>query len=144
VAPPIGEQEREEGDFAVAIEVAPFDLVLPEAETPRALERSSARDRRPGQALRDERELGSSFLVGERGQPAPLRRIDVRVSWVEGFGERAVARTTYGLDAEAVQEQIAALAEASASRPDGGAGPTDGGEPQAGPGGRRKQPKGDR
>jgi prepilin-type N-terminal cleavage/methylation domain-containing protein len=119
VVPRLGEEEREVGEFAVAITVQPYDLLLPEPEETAPGATGERGPRRPGQSLRDEEaDLGPSLLVGARGDPSPLRRIDVRVIWVEGFGERSVERTSFGLDAQAAQESLAALdAAAEASSP---------------------------
>jgi prepilin-type N-terminal cleavage/methylation domain-containing protein len=115
--PQVGEEESQVDDFVVVVSVSPFDLVLPEVEEPRK-ESRAGEPRRPGRSLRDVQQLGPSLLVGERGQPSPLRRIDVRVGWLEGFGERSVVRTTFGLDPVAAQEALAAL-DASAEAQSG-------------------------
>lgn len=112
-APPLGEDEQAEGDFLISIRVEPFDAVVPEREQPRALERAEDRARRPGEARRDGPDLGPSLLVGAGGQPGPLRRVEVVVAWSEGWGERRVTRTTFGLDPEAAAEVISALSAAA-------------------------------
>jgi prepilin-type N-terminal cleavage/methylation domain-containing protein len=122
---PLGEEEQTEGDFSIQIRVTPFDAVVPELERPRALERASDRARRPGESRRERAELGPSLLVGAGGQPSPLRRIEIIVTWIEGWGERRVTRTTFGLDAEAaagtLSELQAAKAAGAAASADGAA-----------------------
>lgn len=124
-APPLGEEERTEGLYTVAIRVAPWEPVIPERERPRALERSERRARRPGESIRDDEgaSLGPSLLHGERGQPGPLRRVDVVVSWDEGWSQARVVRTTFGLDPEAAAASLEALGAAA------GAGAGQGGPP---------------
>ncbi len=112
-APPLGEDEQDEGDFLISIRVAPFDAVIPEPDRPRALERGEDRARRPGEARRDGPDLGPSLLAGAGGQPGPLRRVDIAVVWTEGWGERRVTRTTFGLDPEAAAEVVSALSAAA-------------------------------
>jgi prepilin-type N-terminal cleavage/methylation domain-containing protein len=135
LAPPLGEEEQVDGDFLVSIRVAPFDALVPEIDPPRALERGADRARRPGESLRDGRDLGPGLLVGTGGRPGPLRRIDVVVAWTEGWGERRVTRTTFGLDPDAaadVLSELSAAAEAEAA--DGGAPAEAGGQGQPPPG----------
>src|SRR5690606_27550513 len=102
--------------FTVTTTVTAWELLVPEVELPRGLREALEAPRRPGEARRDGPALPPSFLVGERGQPSPLRRIDVVVSWTEGWGERQVVRTTFGLDHAAAQaslQAIQAVAEAA-------------------------------
>lgn len=124
-APPLGEEERTEGMYGVAIRVAPWEPVIPERERPRALERSERRARRPGESIRDDEgaSLGPSLLHGERGQPGPLRRVDVVVSWDEGWSQARVVRTTFGLDPEAAAASLEALGAAAAGAEPGQGGP---------------------
>ena len=112
-APPLGDDERSEGDFVVTVRVAPFEVVVPERERPRGLSRAEDRARGLGEARRDGPDLGPGLLAGEGGQPAPLRRVEVVVRWQEGWGEREVRRTTFGLDATAAAEAIASLSAAA-------------------------------
>lgn len=124
-APPLGEEERTEGLYTVAIRVAPWEPVIAERERPLAVERSERRERRPGESIRDDEgaSLGPSLLHGERGQPGPLRRVDVVVSWDEGWSQARVVRTTFGLDPEAAAASLEALGAAA------GAGAGQGGPP---------------
>lgn len=116
-APPLGEEESEEGGYRVAIRVAPWDPVIPERDQSLAAERSERRARRPGESIRDDEgaALGPSLLHGERGQPGPLRRVDVVVTWDEGWSEGRVVRTTFGLDTEAAAASLEALGAAAAA-----------------------------
>jgi prepilin-type N-terminal cleavage/methylation domain-containing protein len=126
VAPPIGEEETSEGIYRVAIRVAPWEPVIPERERSLAVERSERRARRPGESIRDDEgaSLGPSLLVGERGQPGPLRRVDVVVTWDEGWSEGRVVRTSFGLDTEAAAASLQALGAAAEQAAGGpGAGP---------------------
>jgi prepilin-type N-terminal cleavage/methylation domain-containing protein len=118
-SPKVGDEERDSGDFKVAIHVAPFDLEVPE-EKPRTGEPTVSRDRRPGESLRGGQNLGPSLLVGANGKPSPLRRVDVKVTWLEGWGERSVERTTFGLDNEAAKDALAAVAAAAQTAGAGG------------------------
>jgi prepilin-type N-terminal cleavage/methylation domain-containing protein len=133
-APPLGEEENVEGPYTVAVQVTPFDLAVPEPEKPRALEREEDRARRPGESLRDGAgaAVGPSLIAGERGQPGPLRRVDVVVRWDEGWSQAAVTRTTFGLDPQAASESLGALS--AAAQPGGAEGA--GGSDASGLGGR--------
>jgi prepilin-type N-terminal cleavage/methylation domain-containing protein len=104
VAPPV---EREEEEFVVAVEVAPFELELP----PSTLrERSEAR-----------REPTGSLIQRGRGTQAPaLRRIDVSVRWSEGVFEREVRRTSFALDPEAAAPLLESLAASQEAREQAG------------------------
>jgi prepilin-type N-terminal cleavage/methylation domain-containing protein len=131
-APPLGEQQLEEGLYTVTVQVSPWEAVIPERERPLALERTRRgleQARRPGEAAiqRDEgAALGPSLLTGTRGRPGPLRRVDVVVTWDEGWSEGRVVRTTFGLDAQAAAATIGALAaSAEAAQAESGVGGTD-------------------
>jgi prepilin-type N-terminal cleavage/methylation domain-containing protein len=131
VAPRPGEEQREAGDYAVTVRVEPFDLVLPEVEPPEG--REGGRARRPGQSRREQAAPASSLLVGQGGRASPLRRIEVEVRWVEGWGERSVARTTFALDPEEAAPALAALdaaAPAAGGQPGGRLPPGGTGGPQ--------------
>lgn len=136
-APPLGEDEQVEGDFRISIRVDPFDAVVPERDRPRALERAEERARRPGEARRDGPDLGPSLLVGAGGQPGPLRRVEIAVAWSEGWGERRVTRTTFGLDPDAAAEVLSALSAAAEAAADTEA-PGAQGAPGAPPAGARR------
>ena len=97
-APPV---EREEEDFAVTVEVGPFELELPAS-------------RRRGERAN---EPAASLIHGGPGSPAsPLRRIEVIVSWSEGVFEREVRRTSFALDPEAAAPILESLAASQEAR----------------------------
>lgn len=84
-APALGETESSEEEFTIFVEVSPFDigsLLPPQQEETRA---SSA----------EAMELLKPPVGG--GLPA-LLSIAVRVSWLEGFRQEEVTRTTFGFD----------------------------------------------
>lgn len=126
--PPLGEEQREEGPFTVTIRVAPWEPAIPERERPLGLERRARgleQERRPGEAAieRDgDASSGASLIAGTRGQPGPLRRVDVVVTWAEGWSDGRVARTSFGLDGEAAAATVSALAAAGQAGPAGDAG----------------------
>ncbi|HET6304326.1 MAG TPA: type II secretion system protein [Myxococcota bacterium] len=100
VAPPV---EREEEDFVVTVEVAPFELELP-----------ASRRRERGERAK---EPTVSLIHGGPGSPAsPLRRIEVTVSWSEGVFEREVRRTSFALDPEAAAPILESLAASQEAR----------------------------
>ena len=119
VVPPLGREEREEEEFFLELEVAAFDLVLPDA------------------GPRGKRELGKDAPTGSllgRGpgsSASPLRRIDVRVHWGEGVLEREVRRTSFALDAEAAAPLLEGLVASQAAREAGKDEPDD--EPEQEP-----------
>lgn len=104
VAPPV---EREEEEFVVAVEVAPFELALP----PSTLREQGERGREP---------TGSLIQRGRGSQTSALRRIDVRVSWNEGVFEREVLRTSFALDPEAAAPLLESLAASQEAREQAG------------------------
>jgi hypothetical protein len=137
VTPPLGQDEREVDGFAIAIEVAPFSIEIPEETDESGKRLGNARSRLGGSDASPQPAIeGPSLLGGGKGPGAqsPLRRIDVRVAWNEGFAERSVARTTFGLDREAAGPTIDAIeraqAEAQGQQSQGGeaANPLGGGE----------------
>jgi prepilin-type N-terminal cleavage/methylation domain-containing protein len=101
VVPPV---EREEEEFLVTVEVAPFELELPASRRDEGGQRASEA-------------IGSLIQRGPGSQTSPLRRLEVRVSWSEGVFERDVRRTSFALDREAaapILESLAASQEARA------------------------------
>jgi hypothetical protein len=83
-APPLGVTEAEEEGFTLKVEVVPLDLALA--------------------GLKSE-----PMRTNGREEPSLLRRIDVRVSWTEGTGERAVGRTTFAFDRESARPLLEQL-----------------------------------
>jgi len=90
----IGVEERDEEPFTVEIEVTAFDL---DAAIPLAPIESEGGVAPPAVGL---------AAVEE----SPIRQIDIRVLWVEGFDEYAVSRTTFGIDPAAVQVALGNVA----------------------------------
>lgn len=110
LVPNQGIEERSEGDFRVEIETTPVVIEL----LPR--ERGT-----PLEGLRPD----PNSLLGAPGRPAAsaLRRIDVRVRWIEGLNEREVQRTTFAFDPTGAQAALQSLIDSAVA---GGSG---GGEP---------------
>jgi prepilin-type N-terminal cleavage/methylation domain-containing protein len=118
-APPLGEEESEADGFTIAVEVAPFSIVVPEEQGKDGKRLGDARSRLGGSGAQAQNPVipGPSLLGDDSGPGvvSPLRRIDVRVAWDEGFGERSVSRTTFALDAEAARATLDALAQSQAA-----------------------------
>jgi prepilin-type N-terminal cleavage/methylation domain-containing protein len=110
--PPAGEQEHEENGLRISVKIDPFTLEVPDEQPADGHRIGQAKSRLGGDAATQPL-AGPSLLGGERGAPPPLRRIEVRVAWDEGFGEMAVTRVTYALDAEAASGTLGALAQAA-------------------------------
>jgi len=112
--PPLGKDERETDGFQVTVEVTSFAIDIPEEDAASGQRLGKARSRLGGSAAQQAPQPvipGPSLLGGgaSAGAVSPLRRIDVRVSWNEGFGERTLSRTTFGLDREAAGPTIDAI-----------------------------------
>ena len=115
-APPIGEDEEERDGFRITRKVEPFTVDVPEEQGPGGKRIGKARSRLGGdKGAAPQPTAGPSLLGGEKGRGAasPLRRIEVRVAWDEGFGERSTARVTYALDGEAAAPTLQGLAQAA-------------------------------
>jgi hypothetical protein len=118
VTPPLGQNEEEADGFKVSIEVSPFSIDIPEEADATGKRLGKARSRLGGSEAQAQPVIqGPSLLGGGKGPGAasPLRKIDVRVVWNEGFGERTVARTTFGLDREAAAPTIDAIEQSQAA-----------------------------
>jgi len=87
IVPELGQSDSEEGIFDVSLEVLPFDL-------------AAAIPADPGET----RDAGgpSSSKAEANAEATPIRVIEVRVRWEEGFDEFEVVRTTFGLDRSAI------------------------------------------
>lgn len=135
--PPLGQEEREVGDFLVDVEVTAFSIEIPEEEGPGGQRLGNERSRLGGENKETPDVIpGPSLLggAGPGGAVSPLRRIDVRVVWDEGFGEGEVSRTTFALDPEAAGPTIEAIeqaqaAAAGAAKAPGAPNPLGGGDP---------------
>lgn len=100
LVPRNGLEEREVDEFSVEVETAPLFLELPAAE----------RDN-PYQG----RGTDPNGLLGSPTRPnsSTLRRIDVRVRWIEGFSDREVGRTTFAFDPSSAQAALQSLIDAA-------------------------------
>lgn len=100
LVPREGQVETTEGNFDLEIETAPtpIQLAAPERGTPRA-----GSDADPNSLLGSPARPGSSAL----------RRIDIRVRWIEGVGEREIQRTTFAFDPAGAQAVLQALIDAA-------------------------------
>jgi prepilin-type N-terminal cleavage/methylation domain-containing protein len=118
-APPLGEEESEADGFTIAVEVAPFSIVVPEEQDKNGKRLGDARSRLGGSgAQAQDPVIPGPSLLGDDSGPgvvSPLRRIDVRIVWNEGFGERSVSRTTFALDSEAARDTLEAIAQVQAA-----------------------------
>jgi prepilin-type N-terminal cleavage/methylation domain-containing protein len=119
-APELGTDESEEDGFTVETEVTAFSLSIPDEAGEGGKRLGNARSRLGGSGAQAPQAAipGPSLLGGERGAGAvsPLRKIDVRVSWSEGFADRTVSRTTFALDREAAGATLDAIAQSQAAR----------------------------
>jgi prepilin-type N-terminal cleavage/methylation domain-containing protein len=107
-APALGLVEAEEGDFAVKIDVRPFDLgafALQAGDAAATLrgEGTDLEGAQPGTPA-------FQLLTSQPGAPAPLLEIEVRIGWVEGGFEQEVTRTTFAADPATVAAALASLA----------------------------------
>jgi len=134
-APPVGLTEAEQEEFAIRVEVRPFDLgafALQAGEAAAALrgEAEGVEGAQPGAP-------SYQLLTAQPGGPSPLLEIEIRVAWVEGGFEQEVTRTTFAAEPTAVAAAMEPLAGAESAGAgegqdeDGG----DGGEDGAGDGG---------
>jgi prepilin-type N-terminal cleavage/methylation domain-containing protein len=110
--PPVGQTEHEENGFRISVKIDPFTLNVPDEQSADGHRISQAKSRLGGDAA-PQPIAGASLIGGERGAAPPLRRIEVRVAWDEGFGEMAATRVTYALDTEAASSTLGALAQAA-------------------------------
>src|SRR5262245_22362540 len=114
-APPIGAEEEEVEGFAISTEVRAFELPKrPEDQAARS-EPTSLAAKRAAARAKD----APSLFAPPRGaaSPAPLLSIDVVVRWEDGIFQREVRRTTYALDATAVEAAFEAAGAIAAQQP---------------------------
>ena len=115
VAPELGSQSEQEDGFTVLTEVRAF-------EPPPAREDPESRSGEPRSlaarhAAAGREEAPSLFeKPASPATPPALRSIEVVVSWEEGSDAREVHRTTYALDAAAIEEVFASIADVQAER----------------------------
>jgi prepilin-type N-terminal cleavage/methylation domain-containing protein len=96
--PSVGETQKSEEEFAVVVEVTPFDLAsLLEAAAPEE-----------GQAPAS---TASPQLLkpSVRGGVPSLLSIVVRVAWIEGVSAREITRTSFAYNPEAAYELLDAI-----------------------------------
>jgi hypothetical protein len=123
-APPLGATSVEEEGFTVVTEVRAFEpppareAAGPSSGKPRSL---AARHAAEG------REEAPSLFAKPAAPTTPpaLRSIDVVVRWEDGVHEREVRRTTYAVDAQAIEEAFASLEGSPSESPATQATPTD-------------------
>jgi prepilin-type N-terminal cleavage/methylation domain-containing protein len=108
-APPVGESElpSEDPDFAIAVEVRPFDDVADALAAAAAPEQGQLASRTaPATAAR---ETPPELLIAARGGAPPLLQIAVRVRWIEGAIEQEVTRASFAADPAVVATALATL-----------------------------------
>jgi prepilin-type N-terminal cleavage/methylation domain-containing protein len=105
-APRVGESETSEEEFAVVVEVSPFDVasILPATEEGEA-----------SAAPTSSKEL---LAPSRRGGVPTLLSITVRVAWIEGVSEREVTRTSFAFDAEAAAPLLEGIGDAEEKETD--------------------------
>ena len=117
--PPIGRDERQSDEFTIAVDVEPFTLDVPDESADTGKRLGHARSRLGGTpAAAQQPAIPGPSLLGPGSGPgavSPLRKIDVRIVWTEGFSERSVARTTFALDPDAAKPTIDAIAQTQAA-----------------------------
>jgi prepilin-type N-terminal cleavage/methylation domain-containing protein len=112
----VGLIEAEEEEFAVHVEVRPYDglgaLALVAGEAAAALLGK-------GQDLEGAKPGGPSFqlLTAQPGAPTPLLEVEIRVGWVEGGFDQEVTRTTFAADPVAVAAALEGLTPAEGAEP---------------------------
>jgi prepilin-type N-terminal cleavage/methylation domain-containing protein len=120
--PKIGEKEAQHDEFLIRVRVSPSEIELPppsDAATKRMQAAVAAKHtggtspQAAAQKAGAAQQTQSFFLPAGPGEPAPGRRIEVRVSWTEGATESVVERETYGLDQNAAQPLLLALDQAA-------------------------------
>lgn len=130
-APPVGLTEAEQEEFAIRVEVRPFDLgafALQAGEAAAALrgEAEGVEGAQPGAP-------SFQLLTAQPGGPSPLLEIEIRVAWVEGGFEQEVTRTTFAAEPAVVAAAMEPLAGAESAGAGEGQG-EDGGEDGGGDG----------
>ena len=89
-APQVGESESSEEEFAVVVEVTPFDVAS-------ILEAATGEEGRPAASTASPQLLEPSV----RGGVPTVLSIVVRVAWIEGVSAQEITRTSFAFDAEA-------------------------------------------
>jgi type II secretory pathway pseudopilin PulG len=143
-APPLGEKDATREDYQIHLRVTPSEIEIPprsdaatqriQAATAKQPNRGATAGGKPGAAGPTQ----SFFLPAAPGEPPPGRRIEVRVSWIDGATESAVIRETYGLDQKAADSLLKTLE--SAAKAEKEAAPAQGGQPVGQPAGQPASP----
>jgi len=102
--PEMGSMEEEVGDFLIAVDVTPFDLVPYLGE----------------EATESEPVGDSLFSLPASGDQSFLRTVEVVVSWLEGLDEYSVRRTTFAYDIAAAAPYFAAEVQEGGGELEGG------------------------
>jgi prepilin-type N-terminal cleavage/methylation domain-containing protein len=114
-APPLGEKDAKRDEFLVHLRVSPAEIEIPPASEAAVQRLRAAAGKQAGGASSLAAKLGANgttpsfFQPQAPGEPPPGRRIELRVSWLDGATEAAVTRETYGLDQSAAQSLLLAL-----------------------------------
>ncbi len=109
LVPRRGVEENEVDEFIVEVETQSMDFALAEPSEGSPLARG-----------RNSPDRGGLLGTPERPDSSALRRIDVRVRWVEGFADREVGRTTFAFDPAGAQGVLQSLIDAAAAGSLGG------------------------
>ena len=146
-APPLGEKDAMREEYQVHLRVTPSEIEIPPRSEAATQRMQAAAAKRPSGGSTAAAKPGATgptpsfFLPAAPGEPPPGRRIELRVSWVDGATESAVVRETYGLDQTAAESLLKALdsaakteKEAAAGVAAPGAAPAQGGQPIGQPG----------
>lgn len=121
-----GDTDEPAGEFTLSVAIEPFELTLPappEAAAKRLRDVKGAAD--AAKAVAGDAPKASLFAPVAPGQPAPGRRIRVRVVWDEGATEESVLRETYALDLAAAAPLLEALQSAAEAQAESKAGATE-------------------
>jgi|GEM_PF-1722413 len=146
-APPLGEKDATREEYQIHLRVTPSEIEIPARSEAATQRMQAAAAKQPSGGSTAAAKPGATgptpsfFLPAAPGEPPPGRRIELRVSWVEGVTESAVVRETYGLDQKAAESLLKALdsaakaeQEAAAGVAAPGAAPAQGGQPVGQPG----------
>jgi hypothetical protein len=110
--PTLGRTEEEVDGFTVVTEVRPFEPPPPAQPAGGDAPSLAARRARAAAGATASGDAAPSLFAASRapGADPPLRTIELAVAWTEGIYEREVRRTTFFLDATAVEALFAEVA----------------------------------
>lgn len=89
--PPEGTTQEEDDPYVITVTVEPYDIPLP-----------------PPEFGEEQESVLAALRQLSPGTGAPVRRIDVKVTWLEAEDEYSVERTTFGFDLLAVESLVEA------------------------------------